>query len=97
MVEMRCGGEFFGFWGGREDTIKHQATSMSYSGFCQLGGGGIRRMEGLPGRKPGCFPDMVCSWVTRSWLVLRICSFDGRGMVSYSCQEQLVDGECSEI
>ena len=54
-------------------------------------------MEGLPGRKPGCFPDMVCSWVTRSWLVLRICSSDGRGMVSYSYQEQLVDGERSEI
>ena len=40
-------------------------------------------MVGQPGRKPGCFPKILCNWVTRSWLVLRICSSEGRGMVQF--------------
>ena len=29
VVEMGCGGEFFGFGGGREGTVKHQAAGVS--------------------------------------------------------------------
>ena len=46
--------------------------------------------EGQPGRKPGCFPAIVCNWATRPWLVLRICSSEGRGMVLYFDPEHLV-------
>ena len=40
VIEMGCGGELFGFWGGCEDAIEHQTASMSYSGVCQLNQGG---------------------------------------------------------
>ena len=32
IVEVGCGGEFFGFWGGCEGAIEHQATSVCWSG-----------------------------------------------------------------
>ncbi len=48
-------------------------------------------VAGQPGRKPGCFPKMVCNWVTRSWLVLRTCSSEGRGIVAQFYKEQLSD------
>lgn len=34
VIEMRCGGELFGFGSGCEDAIEHQTASVSYSGVC---------------------------------------------------------------
>ena len=83
-AEVGCGGEFFGFWGGCEGATEHQAASVS----CVLCLSAKRLRVGLmmraqPGRKPGCLPKTVCNWFTRSRLVLRICSSEGRGMVAF--------------
>ena len=79
---MGCSGKFFGFRGGCEGAIEHQAACVNYIQLLSDTREKERMVGGLPGRKPGCFPKMVCNWATRNWLVLRMSSSGGRGMSS---------------
>lgn len=54
---------------------------VRFDGFLE-GEGKMRDETGIPGRKPGCFPNRAWSWSMRPREVARICSSDGRGIVT---------------